>query len=421
MLRIAVIGTGIAGMGCGYFLHRDNELTFYEQNPYVGGHTNTIVVQESERPVYIDTGFMVYNEGTYPNLTRLFRELQVPSMPTSMSFSVQHVPSGLEFCGSGISGMFAQRKNLLSPSFMSLLGQIHRFNKESVGILEDIRYSTYSLNEYVRERGYGEEFLHKYLIPMSSAVWSTPPDRMLGFPAMTLVRFFKNHGFLGLDCQHTWRTIVNGSQAYREKLIAPFRGKIYTNRAAVKVVRDGTRVTVRDSQGGAQTFDKVILACHADQALRLLENPTGAETRLLSEFKYQNNRVALHTDACVMPKTRRAWSSWNYRIEMNGDGSLHPSTIYYMNSLQKVSDRRDYFVSINDSGKVDPGRVLLNLEYEHPVFSLGAIRAQRDLTQLNWNGHVYFCGSYFKYGFHEDAFASALDLCRNITGQRIWQ
>lgn len=420
-MNIAIVGTGIAGMGCGYFLHRDHKLTFYEQNNYVGGHTNTVVVDEDGTPVPIDTGFMVYNEVTYPNLCRLFRQLKVPTMDTAMSFSVQHVPTGLEFCGAGLNGLFAQRKNFLNPAFISMILQVNRFNKEAPEVLENGKYQNYSLRDYVEDRGYGEDFLQKYLVPMSSAVWSTPPDRMLGFPAMTLIRFFHNHGFLGLNCQHQWKTVVKGSQSYRERLIAPFRDRIFTNRAAVKVQRDSTQATVIDQTGSSQAYDRVILACHADQALRLLEKPTAPEARLLGEFHYQKNRADLHTDPCVMPKSRRAWSSWNYRMESNGDGSLHPSTIYYMNSLQNVSQKRDYFISINDPGKINPQRVLVHLDYEHPVFSLGAVRSQGELPKLNRTGPVYFCGSYFKYGFHEDAFTSALELCRQLTDQRIWQ
>lgn len=408
-------------MGCGYFLHREHDLTFYEQNNYVGGHTNTVVVNEDGAPVPIDTGFMVYNEVTYPNLCRLFRELDVPTMDTSMSFSVQHVPTGLEFCGAGLNGLFAQRKNFLNPSFISMILQVNRFNKEASEVLENGKYQNYSLRDYVEDRGYGEDFLQKYLVPMSSAVWSTPPDLMLGFPAMTLVRFFHNHGFLGLNCQHQWKTVVKGSQSYRERLISPFRERIFANRAAVKIQRETGQVSVVDQTGASQKYDRVILACHADQALRLLEKPTGPEASLLGEFHYQMNRADLHTDSCVMPKSRRAWSSWNYRLESNGDGSLHPSTIYYMNSLQKVSQKRDYFISINDPGKINPQKVLVHLDYEHPVFSLGAVRSQGELSDLNRTGPVYFCGSYFKYGFHEDAFTSALELCRQMTGQRIWQ
>lgn len=272
-------------MGCGYFLHRKHDLTFYEQNDYPGGHTNTITVDEEGVPVHMDTGFMVYNEVTYPNLTRLFRELEVPTTETSMSFSVNHVPSGLEWCGSGVNGIFGQRRNLFRPSFYRFLSQVSRFNSESIETLDNPAYATVSLAEYVREKGFGDDFVYKYLIPMSSAVWSSPPDMMLRFPAQTLIRFFSNHGFLGLNTQHRWRTVVGGSRSYRDLLIAPFREKIHCGRSAVRVTRGEAHANVRGSDGSEEQYDMVILACHADEALQLLDNPLPVEVALLTEFR----------------------------------------------------------------------------------------------------------------------------------------
>lgn len=414
--RIAIIGTGIAGMACGYFLHKRYDLTFYEKNFYIGGHTNTVCVDEDGTEIPIDTGFMVYNEITYPNLTRLFRELEVSTKPTSMSFSVQHVPSGLEFCGNSIRGLFSQRRNFLRPSFLRLLHQISRFNKESVQVLDDDSYASCTLQEYVQTKQYGSDFLDKYLIPMSSAVWSTPRDQMLEFPASTLVRFFHNHGFLGLNTQHPWRTIAGGSRNYRQKLIAPFQTRIRMNRGATGAFRNEKGVTVADSTGAKESFDKIIFACHADQALQILGDPNEQETRLLHAFQYQKNLATVHTDSSVMPRSQRAWSSWNYRMEQNGHPELSASTIYYMNSLQQVSDKRHYFVSVNDPGKVRDEAVIRQIEYEHPVFSIKAIKAQKELQRLNDNGKTYFCGSYFKYGFHEDGLNSAIEVCKRLKG-----
>lgn len=420
MKTIAIIGTGIAGMGCAHFLHKEYDLTVYEQDNYIGGHTNTLTVDEYGRPIYIDTGFMVYNDVTYPNLIRLFKELGVEEKNTSMSFSVQHMPTGLEYSGSGLNGLFAQRKNLFNIGFIKLLHHINRFNKECVEVLNDKNYDSYTLEEYVAEKQFGNDFLYKYIIPMSSAVWSTPPDKMVRFPVAALVRFFHNHGFLGLDTQHQWKTLIGGSRSYREKLISPFRDRIYTKRAAVKVIKENGKAAVIDTHGNKAFYDAVILACHGDQALRLLERPTDMEFRLLKEFHYQKNIATLHTDASLMPKTKRAWSSWNYRLDSDTSGSLTPSTIYYMNSLQHVSDKRDYFVSINGAENIDPGKILRQIDYEHPLFSVGAVEAQKDLPMLNAQGSVYFCGSYFRYGFHEDAFTSALELSRRLSGKDIW-
>ena len=420
MESIAIIGSGIAGMGCGRFLHRQFDITIFEQNDYAGGHTNTVTVDEEGTSLPIDTGFMVYNEVTYPNLTRLFRELGVRTTETSMSFSTQHVPSGLEFSGSGLSGLFGQRKNLVSPGFWRLLSAINRFNKEAVEIIDDPHYAGYTLSRYVAEKNYSEDFLHKYLIPMSSAVWSTPAEKMLEFPAATLIRFFKNHGFLGLDTQHQWRTVAGGSRSYRDRLIAPFRDRIRLNTRVRTVVRQQPGVVIETTDGSRQAFDRVIFASHADQTLSMLVDATEDERRLLSQFKYQRNVATLHTDERVMPRHRRLWSSWNYRVESNGEGELKPSIVYYMNSLQKVSRKKDYFISIDDPGGIRPERILKTIVYEHPLYTTGAVAAQNELRALNKPGPVYFCGSYFRYGFHEDAFTSALGVSEDITGGKVW-
>jgi predicted NAD/FAD-binding protein len=420
MLKTAIIGTGIAGMGCGHFLHPNSDLTFYEQNNYVGGHTNTVTVDEDGKPVYVDTGFMVFNYHTYPNLCRLFAEIGAPVKKTDMSFSVQHVPTGLEYSGSSVNHLFAQRKNIFNLKYIKMLMQIGRFNKESVKIVDDPKYANYSIGQYVEEFGFGEEMLWKYLVPMSSAVWSTPMEQMLDFPAVTLIRFFQNHGFLGLDTQHQWYTLEKGSQSYREILVAPFKDRIHINRKATKVVRtaDG-KVIINAADGSQETFDRVIIATHGDQALALLDEPTPREYSLLSCFKYQYNKATLHTDESIMPKTKLAWASWNYRIQ-NESGKLNPSTIYWMNMLQGVSDKKNYFVSINPHDNIDPKKIIREIDYDHPLFDVPAINAQEQLYKLNEDGPVYFCGSYFKYGFHEDAFASAVKLCSQLLGKPVY-
>jgi len=418
--RTAIIGTGIAGLGCAHFLHRRSDLTIYEKNDYPGGHTNTVSVAEDNRSVPIDTGFMVFNEVTYPNLTRLFRELQVPVQPAPMSFSVQHRPTRLEFCGTSLNHLFAQRSNLLRPRFWRMLWQINRFNSEAVGALAGTEFQNHTLGEYVRVRQYGSDFLDFYLVPMSSAVWSTPPALMLEFPAVTLLRFFHNHGFLGLHTQHPWFTVVNGTKSYVEKLTAPFRDKIRLRRGANRVRRTAEGVKVEDSNGQTETFDQVIFASHADESLKLLSDADEQEKALLGEFKYQPNSALLHTDESVMPRNRLCWAAWNYRIDHAADGNLSPSTVYWMNRLQSLPGRRNYFVSINGEKSVNPKSILKRIAYEHPLFSLGAIRAQRGMAKLNERmNRVFFCGSYFRHGFHEDAFASALDLCRRLTGERL--
>ena len=423
-MRLAIIGTGIAGLGCAHFLGRRHPVTLYDQNDYPGGHTNTIQVSEGGREVSFDTGFMVFNHVTYPNLVRLFRELDVATERTDMSFSVQHVPTGLEFCGSGWNELFAQRRNLLRPRFWGLLRQVDRFNREAVAALGQAEWASTTIGDYVRNRCYGTDFLDQYLIPMSSAVWSTPPDLMLNFPAQTLLRFFHNHGFLGLHTQHPWWTVDGGSRNYVDRLIAPFRDRIRTGDGVAQVARGPRGVTLTLRSGREQVFDRVILACHGDQALRLLADPTPDERRLLGEFRCQPNTATVHTDESVMPRARLAWSSWNYELNRDAAGRPSTATHYWMNSLQGVSDRVNYFVSINRPEAVAPGKVLRRIAYEHPLFSLGAVRAQAEIPALNaaarGAGETYFAGAWQRYGFHEDGLLSAVRLCELLLGRDPW-
>jgi predicted NAD/FAD-binding protein len=318
--------------------------------------------------------------------------------------------------------LFAQRRNLLRPRFWRLLSAIHRFNQEAVPALEHPQWADITVGDYVRQRGYGTDFLQLYLVPMSSAVWSTPPDQMLAFPAVTLLRFFHNHGFLGLHTQHPWWTVDGGAREYVRRLWPLLGTRVRLNRPVRAVSRlssGGARVITSD--GTPETFDRVILATHADQALRLLDPADAEERQLLGEFKYQPNEAVVHTDTSVMPSCRRAWASWNYRVDAGAESQ--PQTIYWMNSLQGVSERQDYFVSINGVDRIAPSQVLRRIQYEHPLFSLGAIRAQAKLPALNRRSPsqaVYFAGSYFRYGFHEDALGSALDCARAIAGPEIW-
>jgi len=412
--KLAIIGTGIAGMGCAHLLQKKYDITLFEQNDYVGGHTNTISVDEDGAQVHMDTGFMVFNFETYPNLCKLFDKIKAPIKKTDMSFSVQHLPSGLEYCGSGLNGLFAQRKNIFNAKYIKMLMQISRFNKISLEILNDARYHNHTLKQYIEVFGFGEDMLWKYLIPMSSAVWSTPMEKMLDFPAITLIRFFKNHGFLGLNTQHQWYTLQNGSQSYKEIIMRPFKDKTFVNKKVVSLSREKGGVILKFVDGSSGTFDKVICASHADQTLRFLGDASSLERELLSLFKYEKNMATVHTDEGVMPATRSTWSSWNYRIE-GSSGKLIPSTIYWMNSLQGVSKKKNYFVSINAlDGTVYKKKIIKEIEYEHPIFDVAAMNAQSKLQELNKTGPVYFCGSYFKYGFHEDAYASAVELCKSL-------
>ncbi len=426
MPTLAIIGTGISGLGCAHFLHRDFDLTLFEQNDYVGGHTNTVDAAEpgTGRALPIDTGFMVFNYVTYPHLTRLFKELDVAVKPTSMSFSVRHADTGLEFAGTSVNHLFAQRRNLLRPRFWRMLSAINRFNSEAVAALDDPAVQKETLGDYVKRRGYGQDFFDLSLVPMSSAVWSTPPELMLAFPATSLLRFFHNHGFLGMHTQHPWYTVVGGARSYVGKITAPWRGRIRLNQAATRIVRTADSVAVTAATGHTHHFDKVIVACHGDQALKLLAAPTFDEERLLSQFHYQPNVATLHTDASVMPRKSLAWSSWNYEINRDASGRVSAATHYWMNSLQGVSDRENYFVSINRPEAVAPDRVVRRINYEHPLFSLGAVRAQEEIPALNasarGNTETYFAGAWQRFGFHEDGLLSAVRLSELLLGRDPW-
>jgi len=421
--KLAIIGTGISGMACGYFLHQEYDVHLYEQNEHVGGHSLTVQAEESGKQIPIDMGFMVFNKKTYPNLTRLFDVLKVPYKKSNMSFSVQHLPKGLEYCGTSLNHLFGQRKNLFSIRHWRMLLQINRFNKEAFEALESGKFDSLSLEEYVKARGYGEDFFELYVIPMSSAIWSTPPELMLNFPATTLLRFFHNHGFLGLKTQHQWLTPDGGSREYVKRLTKPFGGQIRTQRAVQKVQRRDNKAVVYTKDGQPDEFDKVILASHADQSLELLDSPDAEEAKLLSNFKYQKNLGTLHTDSSAMPKNKICWASWNYRIKQDDKGKLAPRTLYWMNKLQNVSEEVDYFVSINGEDEIKPECVIKQVPFEHPLFDRPAVESQPGLRQLNRRSpgqQVYFCGSYFKYGFHEDALNSAMDLCETILERPLW-
>jgi predicted NAD/FAD-binding protein len=421
--RLAIIGTGIAGMGCAHFLHQRCDLTLFEQNDYTGGHTNTVTVSEKGRELPVDTGFMVFNHVTYPLLTRLFRELDIETKRTSMSFSVKHLPSGIEYNGATLDTLFGQRANLLSPRFWKFLLKINRFNQETVAALDDPAFARMTLGQYAKARDYGQDFLDLYIIPMGSAVWSTPPERMLEFPAVTLMRFWHNHGFLGMRTRHPWWTVVDGSRSYVKKITAPFSDRIRLRSPVRRVRRGASGVTIHTDNGPPETFDKVILASHADQSLGMLADPTPLEQELLGCFKYQPNIATLHTDDSFMPHTKRCWASWNYRIKPTSNGGVEPSTHYWMNSLQGVSDEVNYFVSINAADEIAQEKVIKRINYEHPLFDLAALDAQKRLPELNRLSRdqtTYFCGSYFRYGFHEDAFGSAVNLCRDLIGGEPW-
>ncbi|MBX9694299.1 MAG: FAD-dependent oxidoreductase [Cyanobacteria bacterium] len=420
MSEIAIVGSGIAGLGLAYYLRQGSDrITIYEKDDRLGGHANTVETSESGKQIPIDTGFMVFNHVTYPLLLKLFDELNVPTEKTDMSFSVQHKLYGLEYAGASFDRLFGDRKNIFNLRFWRMLAEIDRFNKEGHEAILDPVNASLSLVDYAKVNRYSDDFINLYLVPMSSALWSSPPHKMLKFPAITLLRFFKNHGLLGVNTQHQWWTVKGGSREYVQRLVAELKTVPRISSKVIKVRRDTRKVFVTTNHGGTQEFDKVVLACHADQALQLVAEPTDTERRLLSAFSYQTNETILHTDSTVMPHARKCWASWNYRIDQHGS-----STHYWMNSLQHVSERRDYLVTLNGEHLVDSSQILKRLRYQHPLFDLAALDAQSKLRVLNDHSprdQVFYCGSYFGYGFHEDALRSANQLAEVLRGKVLCQ
>lgn len=416
---LAIIGSGISGIAASYFLHNHYDVTLIEKENYIGGHTNTVEVEEEGKKIPIDTGFIVFNHVTYPMLLRFYRELGVPTKKSDMSFSVQNDLEKLEFCGSGLNGLFLQRKNLFRIRYIKMLLEIDRFNTHAPKILEDPKYDHWELGKYMQEFNYGKDILNNYLIPMSSAVWSTPPDLMLSFPAKSLVRFFFNHGFLGLNTQHQWYTTEGGSWQYVKRFLTRFTGKVMTEAPVRSVKRQENGVMVNFQKGDSQFFNKIVMATHGYQSYQMLEDPTKLETDLLVRYRYQPNTATLHTDDRDMPKIKKGWSSWNYKI-INKNGKLEPFTIYWMNRLQGVSQKKNYFVTINDPDRIDPNKIIRRVDYEHPLFSVSASSGQRDLPKLNQEGNIYFCGAYHRFGFHEDGFCSGYEAAKSILGRDPW-
>lgn len=407
MQKLAIIGSGISGIASAYYLRNDYDITIFEKENYLGGHTNTIVVKENGKEYNIDTGFIVYNEVTYPNLTKLFAELKVETQASNMSFGLYNLKTKLQFCGAGLPGIFAQHSNAFRFEYWRFILQIMRFFKTSV---EDLKRSNMDLplGLYLKKRRYTKYFIENYIVPMSSAIWSTPMEKMMEFPARTLIEFFRNHGLLGVDTHHPWRTVKGGSWSYIKKIREKVpQMKVHHNSPVQSVCRDHNGVVVC-TKHDKYKFDKVLLATHADQALKMLKDSSAQERNILGCFQYQKNKAVLHYDESTMPPLRSIWSAWNYKILPKSSEHI-TTTTYYMNRLQNLKTTRNYFVSINEFMPIDPQKIVYETDYEHPLFCMEAVNAQKQLGELQQNGQVYFAGSYFGYGFHEDGLRSALN------------
>ena len=413
-MKVAVVGTGIAGNVAANRLAREHDVTVYEADSRVGGHSNTVDVLLGGRRWAVDTGFIVYNERTYPHFTALLDELGVESQPSDMSFSFSDRQSGLEYNGASLNTLFAQRRNLLRPAFYRMLADILRFNRESLELLESPD-PTLTLGQLLAEGRYSRGFVDDYLVPMGAAIWSAAPEDMLRMPAAFFVRFFHNHGLLSIDDRPTWRVIRGGSRRYVEALVAGHRDRIRLNAPVHWIRRHADFVELKSRDQEPERFDRVFLACHSDQALRLLTDPSPQEREVLGAIEYQPNRAVLHTDESLLPRRRRAWAAWNYHVPAAGRPAGGKVTLTYnMNLLQGLDAPSTFCVTLNDRGSIDPATVIQTFDYAHPLFTERGVAAQRRHREIDGARRTYFCGAYWRYGFHEDGVVSALDALRHF-------
>jgi len=408
-MKIAVIGTGIAGNVAAYHLARDHEVTIFEADDRIGGHTNTVTVEHEGRDYAVDTGFIVFNERTYPNFIKLLDELGVAWQDSDMSFSVRHEKTGLEYNGSTVNSLFAQRSNFFRPSFYRMIREILRFNRESPRLLEP-EAPQLSLDEYLTNERYSREFVDHFIIPMGAAIWSAKPAVMGRMPAKFFIRFFQNHGMLSVNDRPVWRVIKGGSNRYVEKLVSGHRDRIRLNSPVESVRRSSTHVDVKVRGQENERFDKVFIACHGDQALKLLADPSTTEEQVLGKFNYQDNEAILHTDESLMPKRRLAWAAWNYHIPI--DEQERVALSYNMNILQSLKAPVQFCVTLNHTRVIDPDKIIQRIVYRHPVFTPEAVAAQGRHADINGTYRTYYCGAYWRNGFHEDGVVSALNALR---------
>lgn len=412
-MKIAIIGSGIAGLGTAYYLHKNHDITLFEANDYLGGHTHTHNIAQGGKVWSIDTGFIVFNDWTYPNFIKLMDELKVPAQASSMSFSVKCERTGIEYNGTTLNSLFAQRMNLFRPSFLRMIADIIRFNKEAPRWLE-VGDDHTTLSEYLNARGYSQVFQEHYILPMGAAIWSSGKAGMLNFPFKFFVRFFHNHGMLSVDQRPVWRVIQGGSRSYVQPLIAGFQDKIRLNSPVAQVSRDEQGVLIEVDGLEAERFDRVVFACHSDQALTLLADASEAEREILSAIPYQENEAILHTDASVLPKKRLAWAAWNYHIPT--DDRERVALTYDMNILQGLQAEETFCVTLNYAEAINPDRIIKRLVYHHPVFTPAGIAAQQRHGEISGVNHSYFAGAYWGFGFHEDGLKSALRVVAQIEG-----
>jgi hypothetical protein len=409
-MRIAVVGSGIAGMATAWQLAREHSVVLFEADSRLGGHTHTHAVQREGRSFQVDSGFIVHNPENYPLLTAMFRELGVETQATTMSFSVHSERTGLEYNAGTLNGLFCQRRNLLRPRFYRMVADILRFYREAPALLEGDAQGP-ALGDYLREHRYSPMFIDEHLIPMASALWSSPSDRVLQFPARYLAQFMANHHMLSAGARPTWRVVKGGSSAYIRALESRWRVEARLSSAvqSVRRVESGVEITTPHY---AETFDQAVLACHSDQALRLLEAPSEREREVLGAIRYQPNETVLHTDARLLPKNPRAWAAWNAHIP--AEPSADCTVSYCMNLLQGLTSREPFVVTLNRTAAIDPAKIIARMRYAHPEYTHASVAAQARRSEINGVDRIWYAGAYWGWGFHEDGIRSAIDVVRAL-------
>jgi predicted NAD/FAD-binding protein len=413
--RIAVVGGGVAGIVTAYLLHEEHEITLFDRNDYLGGHTHTIIIPEGpDAGTPVDTGFIVLNDRTYPLLRTFLHRLNVKTRDTGMSFSFHCRKTGFYYSGTNLNGFFAQRRNLVRPAHWAMLREIGRFCLDAEKTLQSGTVGEETLGDYLRRNRYSKNLIENYVVPMCSAIWSSPSEDIELFPAHPLLRFFHNHGLLSLKNRPQWMTVAGGSRSYVKAFLERFRGTVRLKTTVEGISRDPSGVTVRTDEGDNRAFDGVVIATHADEALGILADPSEEERRLLGPWDYQPNETVLHTDTSVLPPHRRAWSCWNYTREDSDENRSPVSVTYYMNKLQGLETRADYCVTLNGRRPIEEDYCIARMTYRHPLYTFESMTTQPDLPELNGKRNTFYCGSYFGNGFHEDAVMAAVAVGRSF-------
>lgn len=412
-MKIAIIGSGIAGLTCTYKLASNHDVTLFEANDYLGGHTHTHDINLDGRDYSIDTGFIVFNKKTYPHFLKLIEALDVSYKPTSMSFSVSCEKTGLEYNGTDMNRLFAQRRNIVRPWFYSMLKGIMDFNKHAKDYLQDDA-GDISLSEFFETRKVKPSVIDFYIVPMMAAVWSTDPIDVWRFPARFVLRFFENHGFLEVDDRPQWYVIDGGSNSYIKKMLPHISKSVRLSTPVLGVKREENRVLVK-TKDGVEEFDYIIMATHSDTALKLLSDKTQDEEQILSSIPYIANPTYLHTDRSFLPKRKLAWAAWNYQLPK--ESSVGSTVTYNMNILQEIESEHEFNVTLNPFNKIDPSKIIKEMNYMHPLFSLEGMQAQKRWSDISGRNRTFFCGAYWRNGFHEDGVFSALRVIDQLEGK----